>query len=116
MVVRRRGSHIFYTIGSQIMAKLSASRSGRALSLREYSWHSFLLRGLLNPIVIVRLERLGQLEEKCNDLIGNRYQFRNKLFRTTLNVSIFICNSVYCKCETPNSLKYRVELFYDVDS
>jgi hypothetical protein len=30
-VVRRRGSHIFYTIGLQMAVRLSASRAGRPL-------------------------------------------------------------------------------------
>jgi hypothetical protein len=31
MVVRRQGSHIFYTVGSQMAVRLSALRVGRAL-------------------------------------------------------------------------------------
>jgi hypothetical protein len=38
MVVRRRGSHIFQTIGSQMAVRLSALRAGRPLP-HEDSWY-----------------------------------------------------------------------------
>jgi hypothetical protein len=41
-VVRRRGSHIFYTISSKMAVRLSALRAGRTFSPQE-SWYSFLL-------------------------------------------------------------------------
>jgi hypothetical protein len=41
-LVRRRGSHIFYTVGSQMAVRLSALRTGSALSTGR-SWYSFLL-------------------------------------------------------------------------
>jgi hypothetical protein len=40
-VVRRRGSHIFYTIGSQMAVRLSALRTGRPLPPREISGTHF---------------------------------------------------------------------------
>jgi hypothetical protein len=42
-VVRRRGSHICYKIGSQTAVRLSASRAGRPLLPQEDFWYSFLL-------------------------------------------------------------------------
>jgi hypothetical protein len=62
-VVRRRGFHIFYTIGSQMTVRLSASRSGQ-----EATWYSLLLEAESTP---VQLEELGKLK-KSNDRIGNR--------------------------------------------
>jgi hypothetical protein len=44
-VVRRRGSHIFYTAGSQMAMRLSALRTGRP----EDSWYSFLLEAESTP-------------------------------------------------------------------
>jgi hypothetical protein len=65
-VVRRRGSHIFYTIGSQ-MAVRSALRAGRRLPPG-----SFLIlisvRGLVDFRAIVRLEGLGELENTVTSL------------------------------------------------
>jgi hypothetical protein len=67
--MRRQGSHIFYTIGSQMVkSALSASR----LYPQEDSWCSFLLEAESTTRAIVRLEVLGQLEKKFNDLIGNQ--------------------------------------------
>jgi hypothetical protein len=36
-IVRRRGSHIFYTIGSQIAGSLSALRAGRSLLAGKFT-------------------------------------------------------------------------------
>jgi hypothetical protein len=41
--MRRRGSHIFLTIGSQMAARLSALSAGRALPPSKTSRYSFLL-------------------------------------------------------------------------
>jgi hypothetical protein len=41
-VVRRRGSPILYSIGSQMAVMLSALGASRHLP-QEYSWYSFLL-------------------------------------------------------------------------
>jgi hypothetical protein len=50
----------------------STRRAPAALCLpQKSSWYSFLLRGLVYPRAIVRLEGLGQLKNS-NDLIGNR--------------------------------------------
>jgi hypothetical protein len=46
MVVRRRGSQIFYTIGSQMAVSLSALR---AVYDQEDPWYSFLLEGDSTP-------------------------------------------------------------------
>jgi hypothetical protein len=50
-VVRRRGSYIFYTNGSQIAARLSALFSIRLAALypEEDSWYTFLLEPGSNP-------------------------------------------------------------------
>jgi hypothetical protein len=73
MVVRRRGSHIFYTIGSQMAVSLSALRAGPPAAL--YSPGIFLVlisvRGWVNPRAIVPLEGLGPLKNKIH-LIGTR--------------------------------------------
>jgi hypothetical protein len=62
MVVRRRGSHIYYTVGSQMAVRLSALRAGRPpFTPQEDFWYSFLLEAESIPGGIVRLERLGQL-------------------------------------------------------
>jgi hypothetical protein len=67
-VVRRRGSHILKTIGTQMAVRLSALRAG----------HSFppgrilvliSLRGWVEPRAIVRLEGLGQLKNSIT-LLG----------------------------------------------
>jgi hypothetical protein len=45
-VLRRGGSHIFYTINPQMAVKLSALRAGRVLP-KKNSWNSFLLEAEL---------------------------------------------------------------------
>jgi hypothetical protein len=47
-VVRRRGCHIFQTVGSQ-MAVRSALRAGHPLPLQEDSWYPFLLEAESTP-------------------------------------------------------------------
>jgi hypothetical protein len=47
-VVRRQGSHISYTIGSQMAMRLSASCAGRYLP-QEDSSYSFLLEAESTP-------------------------------------------------------------------
>jgi hypothetical protein len=42
-MVRRRDSHIYYKIGSQMAVKLSTLNVGRPLHHQEDSWYSFLL-------------------------------------------------------------------------
>jgi hypothetical protein len=61
MVVRGRGSHIFQTIGAQMVVRLSALRAGRPL-LPERFLVLISVRGLVDPRAIVRLEELGQLK------------------------------------------------------
>jgi hypothetical protein len=61
-VVRGRGSHNFYTIGSQMAATLSALRAGRPLPPVRFLVLIFV-RGLVDPMAIVRLEGLGQLKK-----------------------------------------------------
>jgi hypothetical protein len=57
--VRRRGSHTFQTIGSQMAVRLSALRVGRPLPPGRFLI-SFLLEA--DPRAIVRLEELCQLK------------------------------------------------------
>jgi hypothetical protein len=59
--VRRRGFHIFETIGSQMKVWLSASSDGRPLSPRKIPGAHFC-RGWVDPKAIVQLEGLGQLK------------------------------------------------------
>jgi hypothetical protein len=61
-VVRYRGSHIFYTIVSQMAVRLSQPYATAALYPQEDSWYSFLLEAESIPRSIVRLEGLGQLK------------------------------------------------------
>jgi hypothetical protein len=69
-VVRRRGCHIFWTIGSQMAVRFSALRTGRPLPPRRFLAF-IIVRGWVDPWVILRLDGLRQLK-KSNDLIGNR--------------------------------------------
>jgi hypothetical protein len=69
-VLRRRRSHIFWTIGSQMAVILSALSSGRPLSAGR-SLVLISVRRWVDPRFIARLKGLGQLK-KSNDLIGNR--------------------------------------------
>jgi hypothetical protein len=59
--VRRRGSHIFITVGSHMAVRLLASRAGRPLTL-ENSLYSFLLEAESTSRAIVRPEELHQLK------------------------------------------------------
>jgi hypothetical protein len=68
-VVRRRGSHIFKTICSQMAVRLSAPSAGRPLPPRRFLVPIYV-RGCVDPRVIMRLEGLAQTE-KSNDLIWN---------------------------------------------
>jgi hypothetical protein len=57
-VARRRGSHIFYKIGSGMMVRLSALRASRPTpSPKEESWYY-----RVEPRAIVRLEGIGKLK------------------------------------------------------
>jgi hypothetical protein len=60
-VVRRRGFHIFYTIGSQMAVRLSTLRAGLPLRPRRFLVLTSV-RGGVDPRAIVRLEGLGQLK------------------------------------------------------
>jgi hypothetical protein len=57
MFVRRRGSHIFETIGSQMAVRLSAPRAGRPLPLGRFLV-LISVRGWVDPRAIVRLEEI----------------------------------------------------------
>jgi hypothetical protein len=59
--VRRRGSHIFYTIDSQMAMRLSALGAGRPLPPGRVLV-LLSVRGYVNPRAIVLLEELGQLK------------------------------------------------------
>jgi hypothetical protein len=65
-VVRRRGSQIAYTIGSQMAEKLSSMHTGRALLPRNIR--------LSKPQGLVQLEGLGELKKKKKVIhfIGSR--------------------------------------------
>jgi hypothetical protein len=56
-VVRRRGSHIFLTIGSQMAVRLSALSASRPLLPGR-----FLILISVDRRAVVRLEGLGQLK------------------------------------------------------
>jgi hypothetical protein len=58
--MRRRDSHIFLTIASQMAVRLSALCAGRPYA-EEDSWYSFLLETESTPGPL-RLEGLGQLK------------------------------------------------------
>jgi hypothetical protein len=60
-VVRRRGSHIFQTVGSQMAVKLSALRGGHPLPPGRFLV-LISVRGCVHSEAIVRLEGLGQLK------------------------------------------------------
>jgi hypothetical protein len=60
-VVRGQGSHIFYTISSQMAARWSALRVGRTLPPGRFLV-LISVRGWVDPRAIVRLEGLGQLK------------------------------------------------------
>jgi hypothetical protein len=68
-VVRYRGSHIFYPVGSQMAVKLSALRTGRPLPPGRFLV-LISVRGWVGHRAIVWLEGLGQLT-KSNGLIRN---------------------------------------------
>jgi hypothetical protein len=60
-LVRRRGSHILQTVGSQMAVRLSALRSGRSLPIGKFLV-LITVRGWVDPRAIVRLEGLGTLK------------------------------------------------------
>jgi hypothetical protein len=65
-VVRRRGSHVFQTIGSQMAVRLPALRAGRPLPPGI-----FMLQRLSRPQGLGAARRIRSIE-KSKDLIGNR--------------------------------------------
>jgi hypothetical protein len=67
--VRRRGSHIFYKIGSPVTVKLSALRSGRPLVPRRFLV-VISVRGWVDALAIAAGR--NRLIEKWNDLSGKR--------------------------------------------
>jgi hypothetical protein len=69
-VVGRRGSHIFYTIGSQMAVRLSALRTGHPLLPGKIPGTHFCYRASRTP----GFSAAGNISsiEKSNYLIGNR--------------------------------------------
>jgi hypothetical protein len=69
MVVRHQGSHIFYTVSSQIVVRLSALCTchplppGRFLVLIS-------VRGWVDPRVVMQLEGLGKLKNPITSSTG----------------------------------------------
>jgi hypothetical protein len=68
-VVRRRGSHIFYTIGSEMPVR-SALCAGRLLAPGRFLV-LISVTGRVYPRATMRLVGLGKLK-KSNDFFGNR--------------------------------------------
>jgi hypothetical protein len=68
--VRPRGSHIFYTIGSQMAVRFAALRAGRPLLPREIPGTHFCWR-LSRPQGHSAAERIRPIE-KSNYIIWNR--------------------------------------------
>jgi hypothetical protein len=60
-IVKRRGPHIFYTVGSQMTVRLSALRAGRPLPPGSFL-ALISVRDWVDPKGIVRLEGLDQLK------------------------------------------------------
>jgi hypothetical protein len=60
-VVRRRGSHVFQTIGSQMTVRLSALHTGCPLPPERFLVLIYV-RGRVEPRAIVGLEGLGKLK------------------------------------------------------
>jgi hypothetical protein len=61
-VVRRRGSHIFWTIGSQMTVRLSALCTSHPLPPGRFLV-LISVRGWVDPMAIVQLEVLGKLKK-----------------------------------------------------
>jgi hypothetical protein len=70
-VVRRRGSHIFFRHGSQMVVRLSALRAGRPLPPMNIPGTHFCSR-LSEPRATVRLGEFSKLKKKKIHLIGTR--------------------------------------------
>jgi hypothetical protein len=62
MVVSRQGSHILYTIASQMAVKLSALSSGRPLHPGRFLILIYV-RGSVDPRATMQLEGLGKLKK-----------------------------------------------------
>jgi hypothetical protein len=61
MFVRRRSSHIFHRVGSQMAVRLSALRADSPLPPGRLLVH-ISVRGLVDPRAIVRLEGVDRLK------------------------------------------------------
>jgi hypothetical protein len=66
-VLRCRGFHIFYTIGSRMVVRLSAIRAGRPLPPGRFLV-VISIRGCVDPRDIMRLEGSGQLKNPVTSL------------------------------------------------
>jgi hypothetical protein len=73
-VVRGRGSHIFWTIDSQMAVRLPALSAGRPLSPGRFLV-LFSVWNRVDPRAIMRLEVLDQLKKKSNYLNGTRTRY-----------------------------------------
>jgi hypothetical protein len=65
--VRRRGSHTFWTMGSQMAVRLSALCASRPLPPGRFPVLIFV-KGGVDPRATVRLEGLGQLKNPMTSL------------------------------------------------
>jgi hypothetical protein len=102
-VVRYRGSHIFYTVGSQMAMRLSALRAGRPLPPGRFL-ALFSVKSLSRPLGHIAAGSIGQIE-KSNDLIENRTRdllaFSIVPQPTTLPCATFVIYS-FCVIVTEN--------------
>jgi hypothetical protein len=88
-VVRRRGSHIFYTFGSKMAVRLSALRADRPLPPGRFLVLISVQR-LSQPQGIVRLEGLGQIKNSVNssgiEPVAGLYQLRFRVLPSGFGV------------------------------
>jgi hypothetical protein len=71
MVVRLRGSHIVYTLSSEMVVRSLASHADSILPRRKFRV-LISVRGSFNLRAILRLEEFGELGKKFDDTLGIR--------------------------------------------